>query len=298
MPDLSSANPGHPSSQPLQPSQPKPQTVGTALVPSTAQYQAAIGQRAQAYYLRQFQALDESRRPAPHLPALCFTFSWLVYRRMWRWAAAYLALQLLALWQLAALSGDAAPAAFIACTGIFFQLPSLAANHLYHWHCKKLIARSAGSDSPAMSLARLNKRGGTTSALAAAVASVLLLMAWAAAMAVDVHQRYYEQVSVREALRVAQNAQSAVRTFSLSHGRRPATLAEAGFDPGKLPAHLSGIARLSYEASSGAITVDLAQTESGQLRTLPNPNLQDEAAGLCETIGLPAHLVPKPCTGR
>lgn len=108
MPDLSSANPGHPSSQP---SQPRPQTAGTAPIPSTAQYQAAIGRRAQAYYLRQFQTLDEGRRPAPHLPALCFTFSWLVYRRMWRWAAAYLALQVLALRQLAALSGDAAPAA-------------------------------------------------------------------------------------------------------------------------------------------------------------------------------------------
>jgi cell division protein FtsN len=56
-------------------------------------YRAAIGPRAQDYYLRQFAKFDANGKTSAtwHWPAYWSTLNWLIYRRMWGWALAYMA---------------------------------------------------------------------------------------------------------------------------------------------------------------------------------------------------------------
>jgi len=60
---------------------------------TAALYKAAVGNKGQDYYLRQFGRFDAAGRTGPswHWAAYWSTLNWLIYRRMWKHAAVYLA---------------------------------------------------------------------------------------------------------------------------------------------------------------------------------------------------------------
>ncbi len=60
---------------------------------TAALYKAAVGNKGQDYYLRQFARFDAAGRTGPnwHWAAYWSTLNWLIYRRMWKHAAVYLA---------------------------------------------------------------------------------------------------------------------------------------------------------------------------------------------------------------
>ena len=117
-------------------------------------YRAAIGPRGQDYYLRQFARFDAKGKTGPtwHWPAYWSTVNWLIYRRMWVWALAYVA----ALLGLALLIFGVGKLIFsysdttglilflVLLTGAFI-LPGLYANAWFYTYCNEKISATLRS---------------------------------------------------------------------------------------------------------------------------------------------------------
>ncbi len=156
---------------------------------SDEMYRAVIGPNNQEEYLRHFSRFDEKGRVGAswHWPAFFVTFAWLIYRKMWGFAAIYLlvlyvmAPQLMELaYTVGGTSGTVlAFAGLITYAGTIFVLP-MYAHALYYIHCRRKIADSAAStDNTQVRLEVLSKRGGTGHG-AIAVGTLYALVAVAA----------------------------------------------------------------------------------------------------------------------
>lgn len=112
-------------------------------------YRAAIGPRAQDYYLRHFARFDSEGKTGSswNWAAYWTTFNWLVYRKMWGWALAYVA----ALMGLALLvfgvgklvfnySDTSAVLLSLFLLAAAFVLPGLYANAWFYTHCNEKIS--------------------------------------------------------------------------------------------------------------------------------------------------------------
>ncbi len=112
-------------------------------------YRATIGPRAQDYYLRHFARFDGEGKAGSswNWAAYWTTFNWLVYRRMWGWALAYVA----ALFGTALLifgvgklllnySDTSALLLFLLLLTVAFVVPGLYANAWFYTHCNEKIA--------------------------------------------------------------------------------------------------------------------------------------------------------------
>ena len=111
-------------------------------------YRAAIGERSQDYYLRHFARFDGEGKAGTswNWAAYWTTFNWLVYRRMWGWALAYVA----ALLGLALLvfgvgklvlnySDTSAILLSLLLLTAAFVVPGLYANAWFYTHCNEKI---------------------------------------------------------------------------------------------------------------------------------------------------------------
>lgn len=111
-------------------------------------YRAAIGERSQDYYLRHFSRFDGEGKAGTswNWAAYWTTFNWLVYRRMWGWALAYVA----ALIGLALLvfgvgklvlnySDTSAILLSLLLLTAAFVVPGLYANAWFYTHCNEKI---------------------------------------------------------------------------------------------------------------------------------------------------------------
>lgn len=112
-------------------------------------YRATIGPRAQDYYLRHFARFDGEGKAGSswNWAAYWTTFNWLVYRRMWGWALAYVA----ALFGTALLifgvgklllnySDTSALLLFLLLLTVAFVVPGLYANAWFYTHCNEKIS--------------------------------------------------------------------------------------------------------------------------------------------------------------
>ena len=112
-------------------------------------YRAAIGPRGQDYYLRQFARFDANGKTGPtwHWPAYWATVNWLIYRKMWAWALAYvaallgLALVIFGVGKLIFSYSDATGLLLflVLLTGAFI-LPGLYANAWFYTYCNEKIS--------------------------------------------------------------------------------------------------------------------------------------------------------------
>jgi len=135
---------------------------------SEEMYKAVIGPNNQEEYLRHFARFDEKGRIGAswHWPAFFVTFAWLIYRKMWGFAAIYLFLLYVVTPQLMDFAHMVGGASEIVLTlavlfGAIFLFP-MYAHALYYMHCRKKIADSAAStDDAQVRLDVLSKRGGT-----------------------------------------------------------------------------------------------------------------------------------------
>ena len=125
----------------------------TVLLPATGVtaelYRAAIGPRAQDYYLKHFLRFDSEGKTSAswHWPAYWATLNWLIYRRMWGWALTYAA----ALFGLALLifgvgklvfsySDTTALILFLSLLTAAFVLPGMYANAWFYNFCNQKIS--------------------------------------------------------------------------------------------------------------------------------------------------------------
>lgn len=112
-------------------------------------YRSAIGPRGQDYYLRQFTRFDAAGKTGAswHWPAYWSTFNWLVYRKMWGQALAYLAAVLgmaLLVFGVGKLllnySDTTGLLLFLAFLTAAFVVPGLYANAWYYNFCNEKIS--------------------------------------------------------------------------------------------------------------------------------------------------------------
>lgn len=112
-------------------------------------YRAAIGPRGQDYYLRQFTRFDAAGKTGAswHWAAYWSTFNWLVYRKMWGQALAYLAAVLgmaLLVFGVGKLvfnySDTTGLLLFLAFLTAAFVVPGLYANAWYYNFCNEKIS--------------------------------------------------------------------------------------------------------------------------------------------------------------
>jgi len=111
-------------------------------------YRAAIGPRGQDYYLRQFTRFEADGRAGTswNWPAYWATLNWLMYRKMWGWALAYLAAVLglaLLIFGVGKLvldySDTSALLLFLLLLTAAFVVPGLYANAWFYKHCTDRI---------------------------------------------------------------------------------------------------------------------------------------------------------------
>lgn len=112
-------------------------------------YRAALGERAQDYYLRQFARFDSEGRAGTswNWAAYWATLNWLIYRRMWGWALAYVAalagLALLIFGVGKLLLDYSATSAWLLFLGLLtaaFVVPGLYANAWLYHHLNERIS--------------------------------------------------------------------------------------------------------------------------------------------------------------
>ena len=112
-------------------------------------YRATIGPRGQDYYLRHFARFDGEGKAGSswNWAAYWTTFNWLVYRRMWGWALAYVAALLgvaLLIFGVGKLllnySDTSALLLFLLLLTVAFVVPGLYANAWFYTHCNEKIS--------------------------------------------------------------------------------------------------------------------------------------------------------------
>lgn len=112
-------------------------------------YRAAIGPRGEEHYLRQFIKFDAQGKTSAswHWPAYWSTLNWLVYRKMWGWALAYvaalvgLALVIFGVGKLAFHYSDfTGVLLFLLFLTAAFVLPGLYANAWFYIYCNEKIS--------------------------------------------------------------------------------------------------------------------------------------------------------------
>ncbi|QKO23069.1 SPOR domain-containing protein [Rhodoferax sp. BAB1] len=112
-------------------------------------YRATIGPRAQDYYLRHFACFDGEGKAGSswNWAAYWTTFNWLVYRRMWGWALAYVAALIgvvLLIFGVGKLllnySDTSALLLFLLLLTVAFVVPGLYANAWFYTHCNEKIS--------------------------------------------------------------------------------------------------------------------------------------------------------------
>lgn len=112
-------------------------------------YRATIGPRGQDYYLRHFARFDGEGRAGSswNWAAYWTTFNWLVYRRMWGWALAYVAALIgvaLLIFGVGKLlfnySDTSALLLFLLLLTVAFVVPGLYANAWFYTHCNEKIS--------------------------------------------------------------------------------------------------------------------------------------------------------------
>ena len=112
-------------------------------------YRAVIGPHEQDYYLRQFQRFDADGRTGVGWNGAAFwaTLNWMLYRRMWGWALAYLAALLglaLLIFGLGRLLFDYTNARAVLLALLLlpltFVVPALYADAWYYRHCRRKMA--------------------------------------------------------------------------------------------------------------------------------------------------------------
>lgn len=262
---------------------------------------AAIGPGAE-HYLPIFLAREQGCRGTIgwHWPAFFTTFFWMLFRKMYGLAFAYLAIAVV-LAQLAAplLVINLGTAGAVLATLIYLGLavlPALYAGSLYHRHCRKVIAFTQRyQPEPQRQLRQIELSGGTSGVavpLIVLLASVPLIGV-VAAIAMPAYQEYTTRSVTTAAHTQLRAAAASLDGYYQLHGRLPASLADAGVAPGQatqgLPLELH---------PDGMLSVTLVQPRAvagKALQLQPMLNDRGERAWRCSSPDIQDRLLPMAC---
>ena len=199
--------------------------------------EAAIGPRNADYYLRKFERFGSGGGYASwNWPAFFVPLLWMLYRKMWLWAALYFFATPFLLAFLFGILFFLLPETTAAAVGwsiwlllIFVVLP-MYANALYYYTCRGRIAEAKNYRvERRRQLERLWNMGGTSN-VAWVVALILPVpfMGILAAIAIPAYQDYTIRAQIAEGMNLAAAAKAAVAETFLNTGVVPQDREDAG----------------------------------------------------------------------
>lgn len=196
-------------------------------------YRALLGDKAD-YYVPLFERFDNGgSRASWNWPAFFVAFYWMLYRRMYGYAAAYFFLWPLALVVIMVLTqlllGPAAAAIvyFLSVVAVPFVIMPMFASALFHNHAKDRIARVvAESPSHEAAVQRLIGQRSTSGGVAIVVTvfAGVFIIGILAAIAIPAYQDYTIRAQVTEGLMMAAPVKDAVARSYADGGSMPADL--------------------------------------------------------------------------
>jgi hypothetical protein len=250
---------------------------------------------------------DDGARIGWHWPALFCTCAWLLYRKMWRWAAIY-SLLIPALY-----FGLALAAVAFGLTGIFMRvvfgfagsalflvLPPLFADGLYRRHCQRLLAseKARAADRPDY-LLRLRRRGGTSTVavVVAAFGLAVVIAAWAVTVAIPSYRAYAVHTRMNLALNLGMNVADQIAVIHERGGRIPVSAAELP----RPPVYPDYVELIKIYQSTRVIEVLVTPSEPGQpemsgsIYITPEIGADGKPAWACSTSASVRAYAPSRC---
>lgn len=264
-----------------------------------------IGPRNTQYYLSRFREQFQTGRASRWHGAACFlTFFWLLYRKLWGWAAAYFFLPgiifsivnaaLLGVFQI----GNAAFAlVIIAEILLSFVVPAMMANGIYYWHCLSILHRQRrAAPTRERFLAQVEAAGGTGKAALAAVflCGLIPMIGILAAIALPAYQDYTKRAKTSEAILSGMSVARQVGDYYTRTGRIPESL--ESFPPQPSSQYVS---RMRIDSRSGIITMDVnfgADSRAAPtIMLIPSSSNGGEVQWACRSNKESQKFVPSSC---
>jgi Protein of unknown function (DUF2628) len=232
-------------------------------------WRRAIGPRNTDYYLWRFQRKhDGDTSLGWHWPAFFILTFWLLYRRMWGWAALYcfggFAIGIPAGLIARHLTPEAGVALIrwstilltLAAIVLGYVVAPLVANNLYYLHLKKMIARQrAQAKSRALVLKNVEARGGTGIA-GHVLAAILLVCVLLEIIAISIYA-YQERANHKKATVAIVAGKSVARQVDAYVNRNralPTSLTQFSTDAGPRQ-FISG---MEMDSRTGVITIKVS----------------------------------------
>jgi hypothetical protein len=193
----------------------------------------AVGPAQADYYLPRFARLAAGGGASWHWPAFFVTWWWLLYRKMWGWAALYFFMPYLFTFGVGVVLGmsgldyqrsdDVFLYAWLAYLVGMFVLPPLFANQLYFARIRKLVARTRSqSGSTEQFVARLEARGGTSWLWVGILLFLFVTFTGVlAAVAIPAYRTYTVQAHLDEVARESMTLAESISKHYKSSGQLP-----------------------------------------------------------------------------
>ena len=219
-------------------------TSDTTVTPDGDEMAVFVGPRFDEYYASRFAGIQQGAGVSWHWPAFFIASFWLLYRKMWAYAASYWLLLPLVIAIIAgfvsAAGGTAADQVLYfnvvyygAYAVVGFILMPLYANRLYYRFANKKLEKIAqkfpDSDQQRLELAR---KGGTSSIIVVVLPFILIVVIGIlAAISIPAYQDYTIRAQVSEGLSLSGGAKAAVADYYRNQGELPADNETIGLAP-------------------------------------------------------------------
>jgi type II secretory pathway pseudopilin PulG len=268
-------------------------------------WRAAVGPTNAEYYLPRMRTQHSvGTRSMWHWPAFFVTFYWLLYRKQWLSALAYLFLPYVTAVILAIaleVSGSKesvlAGIFWLSYLAIVFIGPPLVANSLYYSHCKALINRhSATARSREHFLAVLETKGGTSNVATIVIAflAFITIIGNLAAVSLPAYQDYTKRAKSSEAVLVGMSVAKLVGEYYERTGQIPENLDQF------LTTTQSSkfITAMTINSSNGVIEMKVSfgpNSIEGTIYLVPGKTQGGTIAWTCKAEPAMTRYVPQSC---
>ncbi len=183
------------------------------LVTKEEAWAAVIGDARRPYYMERFRRLSGGGSAAWHWPAMLFTFSWMLYRKMWLGALVYAFAPPLAL----TLALAVAPSIvlrlllLVLWLAAAFIVPAVMANRWYYGHCwNRIAAVRARGGSRTQMLAQLQSAGGTSKLFLIGAALIVVALVVLGAASTTAFEMYEARTKMQAAIQFGNDVAAAV----------------------------------------------------------------------------------------
>jgi Tfp pilus assembly major pilin PilA len=264
-------------------------------------YEAAVGYRNTEYYVSRFKRFDEQGVKASwNWPSFFVSFYWLLYRKMWGWAALYFVLPLILIFVFVLLSGVWEYALLLyypTYIAAIFVLFPMYANAIYYKHSKGKISKAqASSDNKEKQLRRVAAEGGTGGAviIVVLILGIVSLVGILAAIAIPAYHDYTLRAYVSEGLVGAQVYKAEVEEYASTYGHFPSSTNALG---GKEPAASAAVGSVNIVAN-GVIVITYAGSAGiagKSVALVPSVNELGVISWQCQGVDIDNKYLPAVC---